>query len=91
MVQKHLKVIAQNTWDVDRQLAVFQMTCSEKCKTVMYNLQKLKPLRRYLTIEAATILVLGLMVSHLDYCNLMFAGLPKTDIIKLHKVQNITA
>ena len=56
----------------------------------MYNLQKLKPLRRYITTEAATILVLGLMMSHLDYCNSLFAGLPETDIAKLQRVQNIT-
>ena len=48
----------------------------------MYNLQKLKPLRRYLTTKAATILVPGLMMSHLDYCNSPFAGLPKTDIVQ---------
>ena len=57
----------------------------------MYNLQKLKPFRRYLTTEAATILVLGLMMSHLDYCNSLFTGLHKTDTAKLLRVQNITA
>ena len=74
----------------DSQLS-FKSHIAEKCKMAMYNLHKLKPLRRYLTTEAATILVLGLMMSHLDYCSSLCAGLPKTDIAKVQRMQHITA
>ena len=57
----------------------------------VYTFQKLEPLTRYLTNEAATILVLGPMMSYLDYCNSLFASLLGTDIAKLQRVQNIAA
>ena len=52
---------------------------------------KIKQLRRVLTQEAAHILVRGLVISHLDYCNSMFAGLPTYRINLLPWVQNTAA
>ena len=48
-----------------------------KCRTAMMNLQKIKFLHPSLTQESAHILVRGLVSSHLDYCNAIFAELPK--------------
>ena len=62
-----------------------------KCKTAMWNLQKLKTIRPVLTIEAANTLAMGTIISHLDYCNGICSGLPETDLNKLQRVQNITA
>ena len=42
---------------------------TKKCTTVMLSFQKIKLTRRYLTTEPPTTLVLGLVISHLDYCN----------------------
>ena len=36
-------------------------------------------------------LVRGLVMSHLDYCNAIFAGLPNVLLKILQKVQNIAA
>ena len=57
----------------------------------MWNLQKLKTIRLVLTIEAANTLAMGTIISHLDYCNSIYSGLPETDLKKLQRVQNITA
>ena len=61
-----------------------------KCKTAMWNLEKLKTTRPVLTIEAANALAMGTIISHLDYCNGIYSGLPEIDLNKLQRVQNIT-
>ena len=63
----------------------------KKCRTAMINLQRIKFLRPSLTQESTHILVRGLVTSHLDYCNVIFAGLPKVLLKLLQKVQNIAA
>ena len=48
-------------------------------------------IRRYLTKDVATTLVLGLVISHLDYCNSILYGLPDCDINKFQRIQNMSA
>jgi hypothetical protein len=43
-----------------------------KYRTAMINYLRIKSLRKYLTKEATEILVLSLVISHLDYCNVIF-------------------
>ena len=62
-----------------------------KCKVASWNLYRIKNIRKYLTLEACTVLVLGLVVVHLDYANSLFVGLPKKDIQRLQRVQNFAA
>ena len=62
-----------------------------KCRTAMINLQMIKFLRPSLTQKTAHMLVRGLVTSHLDYCNAIFAALPKVLLKILQKVQNISA
>ena len=57
----------------------------------MSNLQMIKFFHPSLTQEAAHMLIRGLVISHLDYCNAIFAGLPKVLLKILQKVQNIAA
>ena len=57
----------------------------KKCKTAMINLQKIKFLHPSLTQESAHVLIRGLVTSHLDYCNAIFAGLPKVLLKLLEK------
>ena len=63
----------------------------KKCRAAMINLQMIKFLHPSLTQETAHMLVRGLVMSHLDYCNAIFAGLPKVLLKILQKVQNIAA
>ena len=56
----------------------------KKCRTAMMNLQRSKFLCPSLTQDSAHVLVRGLVTSHLDYCNAIFAGLPKV-LLKFFK------
>ena len=47
----------------------------------MKSILKIKNIRKYLTQSAAEFLVLSTVVSHLDYCNSILAGLPNSEDI----------
>ena len=69
------------TW-MDQYLS-FRQHILKKCNVAMINLQRIKAIRRILTVEATETLVHGLVTSHLDYSNAVLYGLPKVDIQKL--------
>ena len=53
-----------------------------QCKTAMYNLLRIKHVRKYLTQQASQILISSLVMSHIDYVNSLSYGLPDCDIDK---------
>ena len=57
----------------------------------MLNIQHIKNIRHLLTQDARETLVLGTVMSHLDYCNGILAGLPDMDIPRMQHVKNIAA
>ena len=57
----------------------------------MLNIQCIKNIRHLLTQEVTETLVLGTVISHLDYCNSILVGLPEVDITKMQHIQNIAA
>ena len=57
----------------------------------MSNIQRIKYLRPIVTEDTTQALVLGLVISHIDYCNSLFASLPETNISKLQRIQNVGA
>ena len=69
----------------------FKHHITTKCRIAMWNLQQLKLLQPSLTVQACMTLVLGLVMSHLDYVNSAFIGLPASDINKMQRVQNAAA
>ena len=69
----------------------FKQHIMTMCKTAMFNIQRIKHIRKYLTKEACEILVMGLVTLHLDYCNSLFYGLPVIGLNKLQHVQNIAS
>ena len=69
----------------------FKQHISHKCKLAMLNIHLTKNIRSTLTTEATHTLVLGLVMSHLDFCNSTLFGLPQKSIKKLQRVQNIAA
>ena len=61
-----------------------------KSATSIRNFYKIKKIREFLTAQATETLVLGLVISHLDYGNSLLIGCPQTlDIYQ--KVQNMCA
>ena len=75
---------------LDQKLNLKQHITS-KCQTAMLSIQQIKNIRYLLTQEATEILVLGTVMSHLDYCNSVLVGLPDVDISKMQCIQNIAA
>ena len=57
----------------------------------MINIQRIKVICRYLTEDSVKTLMMGLVMSHLDYCNTVLAGLPDIDIKRMQHVQIIAA
>ena len=64
---------------------------TSKCQTTVLNIQCIKNIRHLLTQEMTEILVLGTVMSHLDYCNSILVGLPEVNISKMQHIQNIAA
>lgn len=75
---------------IDQTLSLKQHIIS-KCKTAMWQLSRIRHMRQVLTQDACATLVLGLVISHLDYCNAVFIGIPKCDLKRLQRVQNVAA
>ena len=61
------------------------------CKSAFYHLRKISLIRKYLTVDAAQLLVQALVTSKLDYCNSLLYGSPKYLIKQLQRVQNAAA
>ena len=63
---------------MDEQLTMKQHI-TNKCRLAMYNLQKIKHIRPLLTEDATKTILMGTVISHLDYVNSILIGLPDTD------------
>ena len=57
----------------------------------MVNLQHIHLIRQYLTQDTTQSLVLGIVMSHLDYSNAIFSGLPDKDMANLQRILNAGA
>ena len=64
---------------------------TNKCRLAMANIQRIKNLSPIITKQATKTLAIGIVMSHLDYCNTLFIGLPECDISKLQQIPNICA
>lgn len=56
-----------------------------------FQIRRLKQVRRLLGPEITTSLITAFVTSRLDYCNSVLAGLPKSTIAPLQRVQNAAA
>jgi len=57
----------------------------------IYHLRRLRQIRNYVTQEVTAQLVTSLVISRLDYCNSVLAGLPASTLAPLQRVQNTAA
>lgn len=64
----------------------FKEHIKRKCRTSMLNFFKIKSIRKYLTREATEILCLSLVISHLDYCNVVLYGVSQYDLNKMQRI-----
>ena len=62
-----------------------------KCSAAFKHLYNLRRIRKYLTREATETLVHAFIFSHIDYCNGLLHGLPKYQLQKLQRIQNMAA
>ena len=62
-----------------------------KCKTAIDNFVRICNIWKYLTTDACSTLILGLCISHLDYANALYYGLPDKTISHLQTVQSMCA
>lgn len=69
----------------------FKDHIKKQCKTAMLNYFRIKSIRKYLSREATETLVLSLVVSHLDYCNIILYGISQTELSKIQRIQNMCA
>ena len=58
---------------------------------MILSIQKLKHIINVLTPDAARLTVHGMIISHLNYANAVYYGLPESSIKKLQRLQNIAA
>ncbi len=63
-------------------------TTARSCRFALYNIRKIRP---FLSEQAAQLLVQALVLSRLDYCNALLAGLPACTIMPLQLIQNAAA
>ncbi len=61
---------------------------ARSCRFALHNIRKIRP---FLTEHAAQLLDQALVISRLDYCNALLAGLPSNTIQPLQMIQNAAA
>ena len=64
---------------------------SKIASTCFYHLRRLRQLRDKVSQETMKQLVTSLVLSRIDYCNVVLAGLPASTIAPLQRVQNAAA
>ncbi len=82
---------SQKSWCNFRWPADFQdhiAKTARSCRFALHNIRKIRP---FLTQHAAQLLVQALVISRLDYCNALLAGLPSNTIKPLQMIQNAAA
>ena len=81
MVEKSEIIRLLGIW-IDSNLNL-KTNITKKCQGAMLIIFKIKHIRRYLTQDACKVLVHGLVMLHLDYCNSLYYGLPDCDLNRL--------
>ncbi|KAK3534277.1 hypothetical protein QTP86_008690 [Hemibagrus guttatus] len=61
---------------------------TRSCRFLLYNIRRIRP---FLSTQATQVLIQSLVISRLDYCNSLLAGLPLNAICPLQMIQNAAA
>lgn len=81
---KNLGVTLDKTLSMKKHISSVTSTC-------YFHLRRIATIRKYLTTDATAKLVTSTILSRLDYCNSLLAGLPSTSISRLQRIQNSSA
>ena len=76
------------TLDSQLSLTANITVATRSCRFMLYNIRRIRPL---LTQKVVQVLVQALVISCLDYCNSLLAGLPASAIRPLQLIQNAAA
>ncbi len=93
-VQLGSSTITPSVWNLsvifDEQLTFKEHIAktARSCRFALHNIRKIRP---FLTEHAAQLLVQALVISRLNYCNALLAGLPSNTIKPLQMIQNAAA
>ena len=69
----------------------FREHVKRKSRNAIVNFEKIRKIRSFLTEEAAEVLLLGLVMSHIDYGNCLLMGVPDITIKPYQRLQNMCA
>ena len=61
------------------------------CRILFCQLRRIGKIRSFLSIDAANKLAVSIILSRLDYCNSLLAGIPDNKLNKLQRIQNHAA
>ena len=75
---------------IDKNLSM-DTQISYLCKITYLELKRIANIRQYIDIETSKTLVSSFILSRLDYCNSLLAGMPKDKLNRLQRVQNNAA
>ncbi len=81
---RHLGVVIDDKLNFSDHIA----KTARSCRFALYNIRKIRP---FLSEHATQLLVQALVLSRLDYCNALLAGLPASSIKPLQLIQNAAA
>ncbi|XDV36628.1 hypothetical protein PO909_006374 [Leuciscus waleckii] len=90
ILNRHIKV-GQKSWsNIDVQLTFTDhiTKTARSCRFALHNIRKIRP---FLTEHATQLIVQALVISRLDYCNALLAGLPSCATKPLQMIQNAAA
>ena len=81
---KNLGVVIDSLLNIEEQI-------SKGVKSCFDTIRKLSKVKVFLTQDHLQVLVSSLILSKVDYCNVVYHGLPEYTMKKLQQVQNCTA
>ena len=69
----------------------FKIHVNKKCQAAMLQLRRIKSIRKCLTQASCESFCISLVISQLDYCNVILLGAPKSLLRKLQRIQTMAA
>ena len=69
----------------------FNVQINQVIKTAGYHLRNIAFLKKYLDVKTITMLIHNYVISRLDYCNVLYYGLPNYNLKKIQNVFNRAA